>query len=83
MKFDQNFGFVWIGMVGRGYVVNMGRGYVMNVGRGYVIHNSQSVTKVDIELLGQLKTSKLVYPCICMIPNNSSGNLKLKTPSSH
>ena len=36
--------------VGRGYVMNVGRGYVMNDGRGYVI------TRVGIELLGQLKT---------------------------
>ena len=42
-------------MVGRGYVMNVGRGCVLNVGRGYVIQNSESVTKVDIELLGQLK----------------------------
>ena len=38
----------------------VGRGYVMNVGRGYVIQNGnqsvrEGVTKVGIELLGQLK----------------------------
>ena len=46
-------------MFGRGYVMNVGRGYIRNVGRGYVIQNSESVgesvTKVVIELLGQLK----------------------------
>ena len=46
-------------MVGRGYVLNVGRGYVINVGRGYVIQNNESInqliSKVGIELLGQLK----------------------------
>ena len=40
--------------VGRGYVMNDGRGYVMNDGRGYVI------TRVGIELLGQLKKFSVV-----------------------
>ena len=35
--------------IGRGYVINVGRGYVINVSRGYII------TRVGIELLGQLK----------------------------
>ena len=38
--------------------MNVGRGYIRNIGRGYVIQNSESVgesvTKVGIELLGQL-----------------------------
>ena len=42
-------------MVGRGYVLNVGRGYVINVGRGYVIQNHELISKVGIELLGQLK----------------------------
>ena len=46
-------------MVDRGYVMNNGRCYVIVVGRGHVIQNrqsvSESVTKVGIELLGQLK----------------------------
>ena len=52
-------------MVGRCYFMNVGRGCVMNVERGYVIQNSesvsQSVTKVGIELLGQLKISKYTF----------------------
>ena len=39
--------------------MNVGRGYIRNVGRGYVIQNSESVTKVGIELLGHLKTENL------------------------
>ena len=46
-------------MVDRGYVMNGGRGYVIIVGICRVIQNrqsvSESVTKVGIELLGQLK----------------------------
>ena len=53
-------------MVSRGYVMNIGRDYVLNVGRGYVIQNSESVsewvTKVGIELLGQLKKHILLHP---------------------
>ena len=55
-------------MFGRGYVMNVGRGYIRNVGRGYVIHNSELVTKVGIELLGQLKKKKVsfywTYVCV-------------------
>ena len=31
------YSFIWFGMVGRGYVMNVSRSYVMTVGRGYVI----------------------------------------------
>ena len=48
--------------------MNVGRGYIRNVGRGYVIHNSELVTKVGIELLGQLKKKKVsfywTYVCV-------------------
>ena len=60
MEILKFLGLVKFGIVGRGYVMNVGRGYIKNVGRGYVIQNSESVgesvTKVGIELLGQLKT---------------------------
>ena len=47
-------------MFGRGYVMNVGRGYIRNVGRGYVIQNSESATKIGIELLGQLKMKHFI-----------------------
>jgi len=42
--------------------MNVGRGYVMKVGRGYVI------TRVGIELLGQLK----IHIILCGIVNNNA-----------
>ena len=50
-------------MVGWGYVLNVGRGYVINVGRGYVIQYhewmNEWLSKVGIELLGQLKIVRI------------------------
>ena len=39
--------------------MNVGRGYVMNIGRGYVIHNHELISKVGIELPGQLKKAQI------------------------
>ena len=52
---------VWFDLVGKVYAMNVSRGYVMNVGTGYIIQHhelmNELITRVGIELLGQLKTN--------------------------